>query len=317
MIFRTELNPSAGRFQIDPDRPIALLGSCFAANIGGRLESALCDARINPCGPLFNPRSILNAITASLSPDPESIVRRLTFRNGDLYGCFLTDTSFSSLSEDEAVGNACRALDALRSAILECATLVVTLGTAWTYSLSDGYVVSNCHKLPADTFTRRRLTPDDVSDTLREIATLVRQVNPGVNILFTVSPVRHLKDGFHGNAVSKAILQVGCDNYIASDPAADYFPAAELLLDDLRDYRFYAADLTHPSEEAIDYIWLKFQQTFFSPQARARIEEGEIITRRLRHRHLHPDSPASIRFDEVSRRMLRDFKKLHAPDTRL
>lgn len=240
-------------------------------------------------------------------PDGADVVRALTFNNDGYFGNFLADTTFSNADRDNCEEKVLSSLQLLKEALDEAETLVVTLGTSWTYSLDSGYVVSNCHKLPAKMFTRRRLDVIDCYNTLADIRSLVKSINPDIRMLLTVSPVRHVKDGLHGNSVSKSILMVAADMFVDDFDDADYFPAYEILIDDLRDYRFYAEDLAHPSDMAVDYIWEKFQQAYFSKDSIRRLQEGRALRQRMDHRHLHPESAVAKAFDAETKRLVALF----------
>lgn len=287
---RTELPITPMPFSISPaDGPAVLLGSCFATNMGQRLQSAQWPVCVNPCGVQYNPVSISRLIELAISGrDPE-----LVSPDGEHWLSYSFTTHFTRTHRDEALDGMRQALTRLRTALAEAAVLVITLGTAFVYYRADNAEpVANCHKLPASYFTRRRLSVAEVEATLRQMLDTLAAFNPGLKVIFTVSPVRHTKDGMHANTLSKSTLMLAVDN-IVSQPDTPltccYFPAYELLTDDLRDYRFYADDLVHPSDKAVDYIWQHFLASFATPATRQAVAEAEKQTRRLAHRTINPD----------------------------
>ncbi len=287
MRFRTEYDPRPGGFSLDPTQTAVLLGSCFTDNIGTRMRLCRWRAFPNDCGTLFNPASIARIIHLALSPEclQEAIDSSLAPRNG-IWSSWLMDSGASSESREETACNVSQRINRLHDHLKEAKTLIVTFGTSWIYELRDkpGYVVSNCHKFPSDLFIRRRLGVSEIVVDWELLLVRLHDFNPELKVLFTVSPVRHLKDGFEGNSRSKATLLLACEELCAQANYIDYFPAYEIVNDDLRDYRFYAADMVHPSDQAVEYIWEKFQLSFMSDASRSLLAEGEKVTRRLHHR---------------------------------
>lgn len=289
MRFRTEYISRPSAVPLRLDSPSLLLGSCFSDNIGARMRQCRWDARVNPCGVLYNPLSIARVLSLALgSVDMDAeIEASLTGDNG-IWNSWLRDSGAASDTPDETTSKVVAGIRSLASSLVEAGVLIVTFGTSWIYELSDnpGYVVANCHKRPASTFTRRRLSVDEIVAEWRVMLEELSGRYPHLKVIFTVSPVRHLKDGFEGNARSKAILLLACERLCSGFPFAEYFPAYEIVTDDLRDYRFYADDLVHPSAEAVEYVWEKFLDRFVSPGSRRVLEEGESITKALGHRPL-------------------------------
>lgn len=285
MRFRTEYTPVPSRLQLDPDLPLLLIGSCFAANIGQRLaERQWSGLVINPFGTLYNPISIADALTRTDAPqcEPEPY-------NG-LYYSMDCSTLLSRRDRAEAHEAMAQAHSLLRSAegtLLPFQTIVVTFGTAYVFELAaGGRVVANCHKLPASHFIRRRLTVSEITERWIGVVQALKARRADLHFIFTVSPVRHMADGFAGNARSKATLLLACEQ-LAALPDCHYFPAYEILNDDLRDYRFYANDLTHPSEFAADYIYEQFAATYLSAAAIALLTSRHRAYRATLHRPLH------------------------------
>lgn len=257
MRFRTEIEANVSPRPITADERLVFLGSCFADNMGARLQQYGFDVTSNPLGPLFNPASLASAAGRALDGRG--------FGSGDLtevdgtWHCLDAAARYCSPDSEallRALNDRFRALtDALATG--DC-TLFVTFGTAYIYEYATtGRIVANCHRLPPDSFVRRRMSVDEITAMWRPLMERLRQKN--IRTIFTVSPVRHVADGLHANNISKSTLMLAVDAL-----GAEYFPAYEIVCDDLRDYRFYAPDLKHPSETAVDYIYEVFAETYFS-----------------------------------------------------
>lgn len=286
MKFRTEYTPLRNKQTLDPAKPAALAGSCFSDNIASRMRSALWPAA-NSLGTLYNPVSIAKALELTiLSGDPEGDFRKSLFEYNGYWNSRFFGSKFSGTTLDEAIGKFRQRAQEFRNALTEGKTLIVTFGTSWVFDLEDGTTVGNCHKLPASCFSRRRLSIEEIIGIWKRLLMKLQDKIQGLNVIFTVSPVRHLKDGFHGNSISKAILLLSTEEICRSVGNCTYFPAYEILNDDLRDYRFYASDLVHPSEEGIEYIWENFVKTFLDESGRETLLKGEKEFKRLNHRSI-------------------------------
>ncbi|MDE5552464.1 MAG: GSCFA domain-containing protein [Muribaculaceae bacterium] len=287
MKFRTEYLPGKPKLYLDPTEPVILLGSCFADNIGRRMSLCRWDTLVNPCGTLYNPSSISKILRLALSQDDISeTIRESVACRDNLVVSWLMDSHASTYSTVETIRNVSQRVKSLSAYLRKAGTLIITFGTAWVYELREtpGYIVSNCHKFSPDTFLRRRLKVCEIVEEWSELLGVLRRYNPVMRVLFTVSPVRHLKDGFEGNSRSKAILQLACEELCDTAGEVFYFPSYEIMNDDLRDYRYYAPDMVHPSEVAVEYIWEKFQQSYLSPESQRMLKDGERETKRLNHR---------------------------------
>lgn len=292
MKFRTEYEMKPAGRLLDPEIPVVLMGSCFTENIGRRMRFCQWKAYPNITGTLYNPSSIARILKLACSEESEAyideIIRDSIIERDNLCFSWLTDSKCTSESREDTFEMVKERLLLLIKRLGEAQALIVTFGTAWIYELeaSRGYVVANCHKVPSGTFVRRRLSVDEIVDEWREVMRLLSCRFPGLRVIYTVSPVRHLKDGFEGNSSSKAILRLACEELCdgAVNTTGEYFPAFELMNDDLRDYRYYAPDMTHPSEVAVEYIWQKFGDRYLSPESRRRLAEGEKATKRMNHR---------------------------------
>ena len=271
---------------------IMMLGSCFSDSIGRQLADFGFDVCVNPFGTLYNPVSILQSIEMLAGSRMFGLEDCVQIGAGDGRWCsFSHHTSFARASEEEFLADANEALAKARKRFVSCNKIIITLGTAWCFrNIASGAVVSNCLKRPAAEFVRERLSSAEVTETLRRIAELC----PGKQFIFTVSPIRHFKDGAHGNQISKSALLLGIDDFLCCCPVdlsmapfypADYFPAYEIMMDELRDYRFYAEDMCHPSQQTVDYIRERFLDWALPSSERQALEEN---IRRFKHSHHRP-----------------------------
>lgn len=288
MRFRTELSVKRPPFMLSAHEDVTLLGSCFTDNIGERLSTCGIPTHANPCGVQYNPLSIATIIQTAIRGQ---FPTHTCFNSMERTRCWLLPTRFSAENADEAHAIFENAFLSLRDALAASSTLIITLGTSWIYehipSDISGYsgIVGNCHKVSAAEFTRRRLGVNEIADIWLPLLEELLNYNPKLKFIFTVSPIRHFKDGAHENTLSKATLHLAIDELCrtASCPI-DYFPAYELLMDDLRDYRYYAEDMLHPSAMAVEYIWQHFCNTYFTPADKASLEAAHKASLRNRHR---------------------------------
>lgn len=272
MQFRTPIDvPSQLSVNIDHNDRIVMLGSCFTDNIGAILERDGFTVTYNPMGPLYNPESILEAIKLALSSKQNRKFIIKTDDNGT-YHCLNFASRYTSIDYDKLKTQLNAELDQLKEKIEAATTIILTLGTAYIYKLKDapckGLTVGNCHKFPASHFERVRITAEEVESCINDIMNLA---GTDKKVLFTVSPIRHLGDGMHENQISKATLLLALDKalnkiseYNSTNSILQYFPSYEIMMDDLRDYRFYASDMKHPSEIAIEYIYEIFSKYYFT-----------------------------------------------------
>lgn len=279
-------------FKIDPsDRKInygtasMFLGSCFASEIGMKMSEGKLPVEINPSGTVYNPSSVCNTLELILGN--RKIDKEDLHRYNDIYISFLHDTTFSSEDPGEVVERINSATERAYMFLKEAGFLFITFGTARVYRFNDsGMIVSNCHKIPDREFTRELLTVDSILAEWFSIMDRLKTFNPRLRVDFTISPVRHWKDGAHGNQISKSVLMLATEKLLEHQAAGRYFPAYELLMDDLRDYRFYSDDMLHPSEAAVDYIWKAFSDCYMDPDALILYHEVAGITKSLKHRFI-------------------------------
>ncbi|MBO7117541.1 MAG: GSCFA domain-containing protein [Bacteroidales bacterium] len=277
----TSLNIGKSDVKISIDDYIFVLGSCFADSVGNRMRNAGFNACVNPFGTLYNPLSIAKAIKRLESGEPFTADDCVLMGAGAGLVCsFSHHTSFARADAAEFLLNANASLQEAALKWKSCNKVIISLGTVWCY-FRGGEVVSNCLKRPQAEFERRALTLEQTRATLKEIV----DANPDKEFIFTVSPIRHLADGAHANQLSKATLLLAVE--AVRGPGREYFPAYEILMDELRDYRFYAEDLTHPSHVAEEYIWENFLDFAVPPEQMERIEENLKAWRRSQHRPMH------------------------------
>lgn len=285
MKFRTEYEAAKASLILSPERPLVLCGSCFTQNIATKMNSCQWKA-ITPLGTLYNPFSICFAldIMADEKNGKERFINSL-FEYDGIWNSQYYDSSFSSRHKDDCVEEFMIRQSEFNKIIEEGKTLIITFGTSVCYHyFESGFIAGNCHKLPENLFYRKRMNASEIFSYCDPVIDDLKKKFPDIRIIFTVSPVRHLKDGFVGNMRSKAELILAIEEILGYNENCFYFPAYEIMNDDLRDYRFYAGDLVHPSEEAIDYIWEKFRNTFLDAAGEEMIKEGERKMKAAKHR---------------------------------
>ncbi len=296
MEFRTTVKTGMEGVGILPEDELTLLGSCFAVHIGRRMEEAGLDTHVNPFGVLYNPLSIAAWCRAMVSEEPLSA--DCFFEDRGLWHCWLTDSSFSADTREACVGKveSVRRMEAERVRTLS--VLFITLGTNRFYRLcGNGRVVGNCHKQPASMFAEEQMDVEQTVAVFEEVLEALWHINPSLKIVFTVSPYRYAKYGYHESQLGKAVLLLSVDRLChAHKKHCFYFPAYEIVLDELRDYRFYAADMLHPSDVAVEYIWERLSEVCFTDETRGFMVEWEAVSRALSHRPRHPESAAYREF---------------------
>ncbi len=290
---------------------LILLGSCFVTNIGSRLQYFKFRQVQNPFGILYQPGALQNLINRSVRQaqyTPEEL-----FFHGEGWHCYDAHSQMSRLTAAELLQALNQGLLSTLAALQEGTHVVITLGTAWAYRhKASGSLVANCHKVPQKEFSRELMPPGKIEESLKGILADIWEVNPKLHCLFTISPVRHLKDGFAGNQRSKAHLISALHSVLESnhgDHRLSYFPAYEILLDELRDYRFYDRDLMHPNQIGIDYIWEKFRESYIAEDSLPVMQEIDGIQKALQHRQFNPDSEASLKFRESLEEKIRRLGK--------
>jgi hypothetical protein len=298
MEFKTTVAIPEPAFRFSYADGILVLGSCFAGEIGRRLEEHRFRVDINPFGTLYNPLSIACSLRRLMEPEPFKASD--LFAHEGLYHSFAHHGSFSASSEAGALEGMNARLEQASANLRRATRIVVTFGTACVYRLKDGaQPVSNCHKLPGRLFERELMPPDALAEEWQRLLVSLLEWNPSLRLLFTVSPVRHWKDGAHAGQLSKASLLWAVDRLQSLFPGqAAYFPAYEIVMDELRDYRFYADDMLHPSPLAVEYVWERFCGALLSAGAQSLMGEWADVRKALRHQPFHPGSEAHRRFVE-------------------
>ena len=307
MKFRTEIESTPLKVGIDYGTKIFAVGSCFAQNIAQRLLCAKFRVTTNPTGILFNPASIAQALAAfdkQVIAEPGRVVSR-----GDVFVSLDCHSDLAGSSADEALNTYQSAIYEGHKTLTAADCVIITFGTAWVYEhTATGTIVANCHKLPQSEFTRRRLSVAEICNMFRP---LMEGILSGKQVIFTVSPVRHTADGLAENSLSKATLRVAIEELCSSYANAEYFPAFEIMTDDLRDYRFYAEDMAHPTQQAIEYIWEKFADAALTAEAKALLPKVEKIVSAAAHR---PFNPSSNEYRNFCCRYLAEAKALSPID---
>lgn len=289
MVFRTVLPPLKAHFDCSYKTPTLAVGSCFAENMGARLSDLRLPTAINPFGILYNPISIAHCLNYLVTD--AIFTENDIFETQGLWHSWQHHGKFSSPKKDEILRGVNESLSEARQFFKNVKRLIITLGTANVFiEKQSGEVVANCHKVPASHFDRKRLSVDDIVESLSQCFNKITAQNNDIQVIITVSPIRHIKEGLIENQRSKAVLLLATEALCNKLPNVHYFPAYEIMMDDLRDYRFYEADMIHPNNQAIDYIWQAFSDTFFTDDTKKIIDDVRKVQLMQQHRPLHPDT---------------------------
>lgn len=310
MDFRTIVDIPSFAKKIDYEHKIMLVGSCFAVSMAERLQGLKFAAMSNPFGVLYNPLSVAGSL--------QIMAEKRLLTEADLcheHGLWFSYTHHGRFAHPDK-GEALRLIN---ESILKGAWglktadyLVVTLGTAWVYKLKKtGEVVANCHKTPAKEFDRILLSPAEIAASLCGMVSALQGKHPHLQVIFTVSPIRHWKDGAHGNQLSKAALLLAVDEVLQKTQNTAYIPAYEIVMDELRDYRFYTADMLHPSTVAVEYIWEKFVQAAVSESAQKTMAEIKSLMAAKAHRPFNPHTPEHRAFLQAQAEHLQCLMQQH------
>jgi len=289
MQFSTKIEIPRPEFFISHEDHIMMLGSCFAENIGTMLLKSKFDVNLNPFGILYNPVSVSQAMNKILRK--EFFTEKDIFEYRGLYHSFFHHGCFSDVSKEKCLEKINASMQSAIEDLQEVKFLFVTFGTSYVYELKESSeVVGNCHKLPASLFTRYRLTVESIVNDWTALLNQLTEYNSNLQVILTVSPIRHLKDGAHENQLSKSVLLLAIDELCKQFDNIHYFPSYEIVLDELRDYRFYAEDMVHPNSTAIKYLWEKFSNIYFSDDSKQIINEWNKIDAAINHRPINPNS---------------------------
>ena len=308
-IFRTEVEIEPSKYKINHKTPVMFLGSCFADNIGVMLTEKKFPVYVNPFGVIYNPMSVKQSL--------DIIINRKKFQKQDLHKSnnqwisFYHHSRFSSTDQDEVLKKINTGIEEGADFLEGTKFLFITFGTAWVYKwIKNGKVVSNCHKIPAREFNRCMLKPEEILKVWGEIIEKLKNQLPEIKIVFTVSPVRHWKDSAEGNMVSKSVLLYSIRLLREKFPDTDYFPSYEIMMDDLRDYRFYGEDMLHLNTTAVNYIWQKFGQRFFDDETRKLLKKVDEINRAVAHKPFRPGSEDHLAFIEKILQKIRQMESV-------
>ena len=295
MNFTTKIPIPKSNSPIDYSSQIVAMGSCFAENMGEKFNFYKFQNTTNPFGIIFNPVSIEKILERAIHLN--YFTETDLFFHNELWHCYEVHSDLSHPNKETMLSNLNRLLTEMNSKLAAATHLFITYGTSWVYQLkSTGVVVANCHKVAQDQFEKVILSVTEIENAIQNSIDLIQKINPKCQLVFTVSPVRHIKDGFVENQRSKANLISALHTSISQQPTSSYFPSYEIVMDELRDYRFYAQDLLHPNAVAIDYIWECFCKSNITEAAQQVMQEVESIQKGMAHRPFHPDSTSHSKF---------------------
>jgi hypothetical protein len=300
MNFTTRIDILKNSNPIDSNSKIVSLGSCFAENMGDKFQYFKFQSSTNPFGIIFNPVSIERIIDRVVND--ALFTEEDVFFHNERWHCFEVHSDLSCASQEELLTSLNQILRETKKQLEEATQVIITYGTSWVYrNIEKDATVANCHKVPQKQFTKELLTVDVIGESIAHTIDLIQSINPNCNFIFTISPVRHLKDGFVENQWSKANLITAIHDKLRTEicnlKSAIYFPSYEIMMDELRDYRFYAEDMMHPSQVAIDYIWERFKESVISETAYATMDAVESIQKGLQHRPFNPNSESHKKFE--------------------
>ena len=304
MQFTTKISVQKSSFPIDYDSKIMLLGSCFAENMGNKFDYFKFQATTNPFGIVFNAVSLEKLIRRSV--ENRKFTESDIFFHNDLWHCYEVHSELSNSDKDSFLESLNDIIRSTNKQLNDSTHIIITLGTSWVYrNIESKEIVANCHKVPQKQFTKELLSIHQTEESLQSIISLIHSVNPNCNFIFTVSPVRHIKDGFAENTLSKAHLIAAIHSVLNQKFSTSlelttqnniYFPAYEIMMDELRDYRFYAEDMLHPNQTAIDYIWIQFFENYISESVFGLMNEICSIQKGLQHRPFNPNTENHQKF---------------------
>ena len=297
MNFQTQIPIRKYDFPIDYTSKVLLLGSCFAENMAQKFEYFKFDTVVNPFGIIFNPISLEKLIVRSIRKN--YFTEEDIFFHNEAWHCFEVHSELSNSDKEVFLNELNQLIDSTNWHIEKSTHCLITLGTSWVYKhIESNKIVANCHKVPQKQFVKELLSIAQIEASLKKIIAEIQAVNPNCTFIFTVSPVRHIKDGFVENNLSKAHLIAALQSSSFQLPASSYFPSFEIMMDELRDYRFYAEDMLHPNQTAIDYIWIKFFENYVDEKEFDLMNQVCEIQRALKHRPFNPNSESHLKFLE-------------------
>lgn len=308
MELRTTIKIEPSEYKISHASPVAFTGSCFASEIAGKMAEGKMSVLVNPFGTVYNPVSISDTISVILGK--KLFEKKDLFKYKDRYLSLLHYTGFSSGDPESLLDQINSTITTSHDFLSKAQFIFVTFGTARVYRLREtGMIVSNCHKMESNLFSQELLNTDEIVLIWTRLLDELKAFNEDIKVIFTISPVRHLKDGAHGNQVSKSVLFLAVEKLLSHPSSVGYFPAYEILMDDLRDYRYYAEDMLHPTSTAVDYIWKAFAECYLTSDALGVWKEARKITKAMNHRFLTDSLSAR---NDFANEMLRQISALQA-----
>ena len=295
MNFTTKVPIAKYKNPIDYNSKIISLGSCFAENMAEKFDYFKFQNSTNPFGIIFNPISIENLVLRIVKK--RLFTEEDIFSHNDLWHCFEVHSELSHANKEDFLNQLNDAIEQSCTQISQASHIIITYGTSWVYKNKvSNNVVANCHKVAQNQFDKQILSVEIIEKSIQNTIDLIQKINPNCNFIFTVSPVRHSKNGFVENQRSKAHLITALHSSIFHLPSSNYFPSFEIQMDELRDYRFYANDMLHPSQIAIDYIWIQFLENYINESEFATMNEICSIQKALLHKPFNPDSVSHQKF---------------------
>lgn len=307
--FRTELSLKPSGLNFGLRDPILTIGSCFADQIGKQLNVNKFIVSANPLGIIYNPLSIHHVLHYAIKANtPED---KTYIQQGGIWNNYEFHSSFSATTKEEITGGIKQAIETTHEFLKKTKVLIITYGTAWAFERIDsGLLVANCHKVDPKNFNKILLPPTQIVASFQQLYEELKSLNSSLKIILTVSPVRHIKDTLELNQVSKSALRLACHSIQDKYADVEYFPAYEIMIEDLRDYRFYEPDMIHPSSEAIDYIWDKFHHHYFDDSTKDFIHQWKTVLADLKHRPFHPQADAHQEFLKATLKKLEALKSI-------
>ena len=312
MILQTQISLKKEQYNpISYDSKILLLGSCFSENIGDKLAYYKFQSNQNPFGILFHPKAIETLITNAIN-EKEYTDKDIFFLN-ERWHCFDAHSSLSFPNKEELLNTLNQQIKSTNKQLHEATHIIITLGTSWIYRfIESDTVVANCHKVPQKKFLKEILSVQEITASLENVLSLIKSINKKITITFTVSPVRHLKDGFIENQQSKSHLLTAIHQVIEVRNRIHYFPSYEIVMDELRDYRFYEEDMIHPNKTAINYIWEKFVDSWILEKSLKTMKEIETIQKGINHKPFNPQSEQHQEFLKNLKQKISQIKEQHS-----
>ena len=297
MTFQTSIPINKSDFLIDYSSKLVSFGSCFAENMVDKFDYFKFSTLTNPFGIIFNPISLEKIIFRSIHK--KYFTEKDIFFHNEDWHCYEVHSELSNPDKEEFLTTLNQLIDTTNVHIEKLTHCLITLGTSWVYKhIESDEIVANCHKVPQKYFVKKLLSVSEIEGSLKNIISEIRSINPNAKFVFTVSPVRHSKDGFVENNVSKSHLITALYHFLSNATSSIYFPSYEIMMDELRDYRFYAEDMLHPNQTAIDYIWMRFSENFINENEFETMQHVSEIQKSLSHRPFNPNSESHLKFQD-------------------